>query len=332
MSLNSSDSALVMDQDFPADSSRIEPEPRPNVVRRNSDGDVKILSSDDNFVGSSGARDDSDLYMTKSLVCKPDTSLSPAKGLLANGLDRKSNEMVGDSRENNKFDQNETAEFKDKVEDSCENNSIDQDNGLKYCENTVFDQNGISGKNDSRSENINTDACEALRPEGNTNLADSMISSSNTVVEEDSNTSNIEEVKITKIGNGLLVSEKSLERTRPVSKAITCRSNHRLNHSSKHDLNGDHIGSHVSNAENSFGESGVTLKSPKEQALNKLQKYLDIDGLSLVVDPVQARLVKLERCYREKIQGLETQLQGCICGLDQKISIKQDMVRTRFPS
>lgn len=48
--------------------------------------------------------------------------------------------------------------------------------------------------------------------------------------------------------------------------------------------------------------------------------YLDVDGLSLVIDPVQTRLVKLQLCYREKIARLEDLLksQHCVCEESQK--------------
>ena len=342
-SINLSDTALNTEEAFPNDCSRTEPETRPNLVRRNSDGDVKVSYNDENFVGCSGARDDSDLYLTKPLVCKSETSMSPSKGLLVNGLDRKSNEDIGDICENNKFDRNGTLECNNKIENGCENNSTDQNGilgedhgGLNSCENTVVDQNGIPAKDGGVNSCENT-AFDQIQGEKSNDLSDSMTSSSNTIV-EDCNSSNTDEVKVadSEIQNGKLVSESGLEmsQTRLVSKAINCRSNHRLNHITdetmllQDGLGASHTENHTTKVGNSFREFEETPKSPNELFVNKLGKYLDIDGLSLVMDPVQARLVKLERCYLEKIEGLVEQLQaqGCVCGIRQKVNMKHHMV------
>ncbi len=342
-SLSSSDAALNIEEAFPNDCSRTEPETRPNVGRRNSDGNVKVLCNDENIVAGSGARDDSDLYLTKSLVCKPETSMSPSKGPLVNGIDRKSNEDIGG--ENNTFDENGTINSNEIVENGCENNSIDQngilgeDNGeLNGCENAEVEQNGIPTKDGGVIGSKNTEFDQAgTLAEESSDLDESMSSSTNTLV-EDSDSSNTE-VKTTssEIENEHQVSESDSDKsqqTRVVSKAINCKSNHRLNHFNGETLSlhngsgGSHAENHITEVGNSFKEIGDTPRSPKEVPFNKLWNYLDIDGLSLVVDPVQARLVKLERCYREKIEGLETQLQahGCVCGVRQKVNIQQDMV------
>ncbi|CAB4024898.1 myotubularin-related 3-like isoform X1 [Paramuricea clavata] len=339
-SSNSSDTVLNTEEVFPNDCSRTEPETRPNLVRRNSDGDVKVSCNDENFVGCSGARDDSDLYLTKPLVCKSETSMSPSKGLLVNGLDRKSSEDIGSIYENNTFDRNGT-ECNNKMENGCENNSSDQNGilgedygGLNSCENTVVDQNGIPATDGGVNSCENT-AFDQVQGEKSNDLGDSMTSSSNTIV-EDSNSSNTDEVKVagSEIQNGKLVSESGLEmsQTRLVSKAINCRSNHRLNHITdetmllQDGLGASHTENHTTKVGNSFREFEETPKSPKELFVNKLGKCLDIDGLSFVVDPAQAQLVKIGVLVEQ------LQAQGCVCGIRQKVNMKQNMVANLEPT
>jgi hypothetical protein len=353
-SLNSNDTTgLNIEEAFPGDYSRTEPETRPTVARRNSDGDVKVLCNDENFAGCSGVRDDSDLYLTKSLVCKAETAISPSKSLLANGFDRKSNENIGGSCENNSFEHNGAADCNNETENGCENNSIGQNGlleedhiALNSSENTRVEQNGIpandgdlnsskNSENGTASDNSNgTPTDSGISTEKSCELSDSMTNSSNTVV-DDTNFSNTEEVKVTRsqIENGHQVSENGsgLSQRRSASKPINCRSNHRLGHLNDRIpslQNGSTAENHLQDVGNSFSEFGETPKSPEEMSFNKLRNYLDIDGLSLVLDPVQARLLRIERCYREKIEGLKTRLQaqGCVCGVRPTVNIQHDMV------
>ena len=316
---------------------------------------MKVLCNDENFVGCSGVRDDSDLYLTKSLSSKAETNVNPSKSLLANGFDRKSDENIGGSCENESFDKNGATNCDGEVGNIFEKNSVIKQNGLledhgtmDSSENIVADQNGITGDDGNLGSSENSDNGTSTEKgngtptdsgtpiEKSSDLSDSMTSSSNTVV-EDTNCSKTKEIKVTRsqienVHQGLETG-LGLSPTRCVSKAINCRSNHRLNDFNDDTLlfqNGSaptHVENHIAN---SFSESRDTPKSPKEMSFNKVKNFLDIDGLSLVLDPVQARLVKLERYYREKIQGLETKLhaQGFACGVAPKVNIKHDMVRS----
>ena len=338
-SLNSSETALNIEHDFPDDYLRTEPESRPNVVRRNSDGDVKVWSADENLAGNSGTRDDSNLYLTKSLVCKPDANMGPAKGLLVNGLDRKSDEELSGSCESNTTDQTEVEES-----DSCEKNSVDQNGisdeaigGLNSSENKDVDQNGESVKDGvlDNSENAKFDQNGTSGTEENIKLNDSLTSSTNTLI-EDSNCQITEEIKVanSEITNGHPILEPSSEipPVRSMSKAIDCRSNHRISNLCDEtqllpdELSPKHDGNRISENRKGFDN---TPRSPKQMRATEVGKYLDTDGLSFVMDSVQARLVKLERYYRERIEGLETQLrvhESCVCGVHETVRPKQETV------
>ena len=321
-SLNSSDMAPNNDQEFQYDDSRTEPEIRPNVLRRNSDGDVKVSSADGSFVSGSAARDDTELYFTKSLVCKSEAmvnpsssqgiaSVSPAKVLLVNGVDNNEDEALEPCNR-----------------ELSEGSSVDQNVALSGSENTAFHYGGTK-------DELNSSESDQNGSSEKTELADSMTSSSNTLVDECS--SNNEEHSANGSDNKNdcpLNGSETSRNTKTVSKAINCKSNHRLKLCidspllSQDGASTSNIGKLSSEDVRSFNGYRSTPLSPKERSYNKRCNYIDEDGLSLVVDPVQARLVKLERCYREKIEGLETQLEasGCVCGLRQKVNTKQDMV------
>ena len=337
-SLNLTESALNIERDFPHDYLRTEPESRPNVVRRNSDGDVKVAN--ENLVGNSGSRDDSNLYLTKSLVCKPEPKMSAAKGLLVNGLDRKSDEELNGSCENDGIDQSEVLESDSNHDGSCEDNSIDQ-NGISEeaidasssSESKDVYQNRKLVKDDS-SENSELDHTPGTEESGN----DSLTSSTNTII-DDPHCSITEEDKVTnsEIANGHRSSEPCSEMApvRPTSKAINCRSNHRLSNFgdetllSPDKLSASHNEAHSLGNGNSFKDFHETAKSPGQTRASEVGKYLDTDGLSFVMDTVQARLVKLERYYRERIEGLETQLrvhESCACGIHETVNHKPETV------
>lgn len=325
-SANSVDTGLNTQHEFHCDHPRTETEPRPIVLRRNSDGDVKVLgtNTDENFIATSGARDDSNLYLTKSLSCKSETAMSPSKGLLMNTLERKSNEDIDRSSENN-VDLNGSLECNGREGNSHENNVFDQngrsgeDSGaLNNYENSTFDQNGL--KEDIAS------------------LNGSMTSSSHTVVDEciskEKEGVKMENAKVENEGRNL-DDDVETSKSRTISKPINCKSNHRLPKSRSTDESllesgegNSHSESHVSETGNTFKEFNNAPGSPKEISFNKLSKYLDTDGLAKVMDLVQARLEKLERCYQTKIDDLQTQLQaqGCICGPGPYANIRQDLV------
>lgn len=319
-SLNSSDTYPNTEDTFGNGFSRTESEIRPNIVRRNSEGDVKVVFNDETLVGSSGTRDDSDLYFTKSLVCKSDNSVSPSKALLVNGLDRLSNQNIGGCYEDATVDQERnildsgfennsidgikisTEDLENRLLNPVDQNETSDDGKLSGVEISAFDQNDVPGQSDE--------------------FADSMSSSSNTIIEE----SNKMNKANSDIENGPLISKSSAECSRTASKAINCSSSHRMRK-----VPDTTFALQNFSRANHFESGGTLLEtrwSPRELSSNKLSKYIDIDGLSLITDPVQERLVKLERCYREKIERLETQLQeqGCVCDPRHNVNIKEDPV------
>ncbi|XP_028415229.1 myotubularin-related protein 3-like [Dendronephthya gigantea] len=333
-SLNSSDVALNNDQEFHYDDVRTEPEIRPNVARRNSDGDVKVSSADGSLVAGSSARDDTELYLTKSLVCKSESMVSPgssqgistaspAKGSLANGVAEKSIE-TNTSCGNNDHD----GALEPCTEEGCDNSSVDQNIAVFKSDNIALHQDGTKDK-------LNSSESDQKGLSEKNDLGDSLTSSSNTLVDESTSNNDEHMVNGSENGNDCLLNglETSHNTKKTVSKAINCKSNHRLKPFidgpllSQDGASSSNIRKHFSEDGGSFNGCRGTPLSPKERSYNKLCKYIDEDGLSLVVDPVQARLVKLERCYRERIEGLETQLEasGCVCGLRQKVNNKQDM-------
>ena len=295
---NVSDTKLSGQQDLSMEHARSACDSCPSTVRRNSDGDVKSLisNSGDHCTPGSSFRDDtnSDLYLAKSVSCKScsETNKIPGKGLISQGVLENPHQISDkDGKLSNLLQSDDTDEnvFEDDSEQDIKKGAI---NGsiASSCGTLVEDSDCL--KNVSESD------------------VDKYSSNSEKETESDSTTETVRENLVYTNGDCDDLNDARSE----ISSTFSSYSNdHEDSCGYRSDLQG-----------------GFTKKKEFIETVpyNKIKKHLDVDGLAVVVDPVQSRLQELERNYRGQIDELQTQLQtqGCLCEPRLSLNSKQEVV------
>ena len=347
LSTNTSDTALlgeILTDTMHRDS-------RPNTLRRNSDGDVNtlLLNSEDRHSMGSEFRDDtnSELYLAKSLSCKScfDPCKYPGKGLVMNGLPTNSQKSETDVSVNGVFDisLDDSGKQSDGDEanvDRKSDTSLDNSENLSDIENANMlhevpledsenSSNAVNGSinhlcndsvKDSEKQSEESNGSDGYRKNDDINSC-SLTSSSQTLVEESGRENTLTDISTEKL-------QETLENgVAELNGCATVDTSQSLNSYSDYHSIESNSRPYEDNVQHGLTD-GNMKETSCDSPYNKIKKHLDVDGLTMRTDPVQCRLLELERTYRAQIDDLQTQLQAqsCFCEPRSTSCIKPEMV------
>lgn len=309
-STGASDTGISGQQDPSTEHAHSPRDFRPTTARRNSDGDVKSLiasSDENNYSPGTSFRDDtnSDLYLAKSRSCKSSSEASkfPGNGLILNGVLENSNHISDkDSKLCCETPPGETEGnvFEGSEEECLKNGELGD--SLTSSSRTVVEDPGCpqDGLGDNGDEQSAIFTEESLNSENGTVNPN--------VVSYNGDCSNLNG------GNS------------EISKTLD-------SHLNGHSFDDDDASDATIVQDLTMKDSLDLSNSSNDLPYNKIKKLLDVDGLTIVVEPVQARLLELERSYRGQIDDLHTQLQtqGCQCEPRSRLISSQELVCQPFP-